>query len=93
MGAALGSDHRTAYRGMNPVLLEMMLLDKLQSLHCSGGGCEMIRLDAHLLEDADEEIGERIVVTAVEGDMLPVLEAIVDVNPLFEGFSVPQIEG
>ena len=41
----------------------------------AGAGAEAIRLDAHLMQHADEEVGQRLVVLAVEGHVARVLEA------------------
>jgi len=45
-----------------------------QAGHGTGGGGEAISFDSHLLERAYEEVGEWVVVLAIEGEVLAVFE-------------------
>ena len=51
------------------------LLPHFQPAHRSGRGGKLVRFDSHALEHGDEEIWQRIVALAVEGEVLAMLEA------------------
>lgn len=49
--------------------------EHLQAAHRAGTGGEMIRLDAHALQDVDEEVRQWVVALAVKDEVLAMLEA------------------
>src|SRR4051794_98051 len=50
-------------------------LHHLQPTHGSPAGGKLVRLDSQALEHGDEEVGERVIVLLVEGEVLAVPEA------------------
>src|SRR5690242_6139953 len=49
-------------------------LGRLESAHGSGAGTESIALDSGLLENRNEQIAERVIVRAIEGEVPAVAE-------------------
>src|SRR5689334_18243339 len=44
-------------------------LDHFQATHCAGAWREVVGFDAEAVEDVDEDVGQRVIALAVEGEL------------------------